>query len=136
VSRFSIDIDDAEVRESHEELEERGTTQREYRVGTNVEYAVYLEFGTRYMPPYSFFRPALRELDANPDAFIARHTNTAADEIEDADTLVTTVAFALERAITQNANANASGRSPGVNPEHPKVDTGNLVNSIQAQRIQ
>jgi len=135
VSRFDIDIDDADVRLSLEQLEERGTTTRRYKVGAGAEYAVYLEFGTRYMPPYSFFRPALRELNANPEAFIERHTNTAADEIEDADTLVTTVAFALERAITQNANANASGRSPGVNPEHPKVDTGNLVNSISAERI-
>lgn len=136
MSRFDVDIDDSQVRASLEELKDRGTTTREYRVNAGAEYAVYLEFGTRNMPPYPFFRPALRELDANPDAFIDRHTNTAVDEIDDADTLVQTLAFALERAITQNANANASGRSPGVNPEHPKVQTGNLVNSIQAQRIQ
>jgi hypothetical protein len=136
VSRFDIDLDDTEVRASLEELKHDATTEREYRVGTNVEYAVYLEFGTRYMPPYSFFRPALRELDANPNAFIARHTNTTVDAIDDADTLVQTLALALERAITQNANANASGRSPGTDPEHPKVQTSNLVNSIQATRIQ
>lgn len=133
---FDLDIDDSQVRASLEELEDRGTTTREYVVGTDVEYAVYLEFGTRYMPPYSFFRPALRELEANPDAFIDRHSSTTVDEIETADGLVKALALALERAITQNATANASGRSPGVNPEHPQVQTGTLRNSIEAQRIQ
>lgn len=30
-------------------------------VGTNVEYAPYLEFGTSRMPPYPFLRPALEQ---------------------------------------------------------------------------
>lgn len=29
-------------------------------VGTNVEYAIYVEFGTRYMRAQPFLRPALR----------------------------------------------------------------------------
>lgn len=29
------------------------------RIGTNVEYGIYLELGTRYMQPYPFLRPAL-----------------------------------------------------------------------------
>ncbi|MFC6591676.1 HK97-gp10 family putative phage morphogenesis protein [Deinococcus lacus] len=32
-----------------------------YRVGTNVEYAPYLEFGTRNMQPRPFMRPALEK---------------------------------------------------------------------------
>jgi HK97 gp10 family phage protein len=29
------------------------------RIGTNVEYAMYQEYGTRYMPPHSFLHPAV-----------------------------------------------------------------------------
>lgn len=34
-----------------------------YRVGTNVEYAPYLEFGTRRMAARPFMRPALEQLN-------------------------------------------------------------------------
>tara|TARA_R110002167_G_scaffold12153_2_gene52070 strand:+ start:810 stop:1001 length:192 start_codon:yes stop_codon:yes gene_type:complete len=30
------------------------------RIGTNVKYAVYQEFGTRYMKAQPFLRPALK----------------------------------------------------------------------------
>ncbi|GBF05847.1 hypothetical protein DAERI_060107 [Deinococcus aerius] len=33
-----------------------------WRVGTNVEYAIYLEFGTRRIAPRPFFRPAVARL--------------------------------------------------------------------------
>ena len=29
-------------------------------VGTNVHYAIYQEFGTKYVPPHPFMRPAVR----------------------------------------------------------------------------
>lgn len=31
-----------------------------YRIGTDVNYAVYVEFGTRYMHAQPFLRPALQ----------------------------------------------------------------------------
>jgi len=81
-------------------------------------------------------RPAIRELEADAEAFIAKYTNTTIADIDSTDGLVKAIAFALERAIAQNANAaGAVDRSPGVDPEHPKIQTGNLVNSISAERI-
>ncbi|ALW89622.1 HK97 gp10 family phage protein [Deinococcus actinosclerus] len=32
-----------------------------WRVGTNVAYALYVEFGTRFTAPAAFFRKALRD---------------------------------------------------------------------------
>lgn len=37
-------------------------TPGHWRVGTNVEYAIYLEFGTRRVAPRPFFRPAVARL--------------------------------------------------------------------------
>lgn len=34
----------------------------EYRVGTNVDYAPYVEFGTRRQAPQPFMRPAIERL--------------------------------------------------------------------------
>jgi len=41
-----------EIRQEHGELTAR--------IGTNVKYAVYQEFGTRYMKAQPFLRPALK----------------------------------------------------------------------------
>lgn len=135
MSNFDIELDDAAVRESLRQLKRDYTSRREYKVGSNVEYSVYLEFGTRDMPPYPFVRPAIREFEAGPDQFVRKHTGVEVDEIESADRIVQVIAFAFETAISQNANANAPDRSPGTDPEHPVVQTGTLVNSIQAERI-
>jgi len=120
------------------DLEERydgdGVT---YVVGSGVEYGVYLEFGTEDMPPYSWFRPAIREFRANPESFLL--DNTGFGSIGDIDTtqeLVETVAISLENRMKDNVNAQkSSDRSPGVDPDHPKRDTGTLTASIQAVRI-
>jgi len=114
---------------------ERVETDVTFKVGAGAEYAVFLEFGTEDMPPYPFFRPALREFKANPRAFVADNAGITVDNIETGEGLVEAVAIALENQITTNANANRTGRSPGTDSDHPVVDTGNLVNSIQAQRI-
>lgn len=42
---------------------EEGPGEREVSIGTNVEYAVYQEFGTSRMPAHPFLRPAL-EMEA------------------------------------------------------------------------
>lgn len=87
------------------------------------------------MPPYPFMRPAVNEFKAGPEQFVRKHAGVEVDEVESADRMVQVVAFAFETAVTQNANANAPDRSPGTDPEHPKVQTGTLVNSIQAERV-
>jgi hypothetical protein len=84
----------------------------EYRVGTNVEYAVYVEFGTSKMRAQPYLRPAVKEVvNSKGDALAAD-----ADDVEE---FVKKLAFEIER--------EAKDRAP--------VDTGTLQNSISAQRV-
>lgn len=136
MTSFDLDLSGDELLGAKlRELEERGDGEPVWNVGVGAEYAVFLEFGTRHMPPYPYFRPALREFKANPEAFIAKNTGTTLAEIDTTEDLVESVALALERQIKINATAQAGGRSPGVNPDHPSVQTGNLRASISAQRL-
>lgn len=48
-------------RSIHSEIEQSSATAATAKVGTNVEYSVYEEFGTRYRPPHPYLRPALDE---------------------------------------------------------------------------
>jgi len=126
-----------ELQVEFDRLKEAGESDRAYVVGSNVEYGVFLEFGTRKMPPYSWFRPAVREFKANPEDFITDNTGyTSVDEIPSTDALVDAVANALVNQMENNVSAGSSvDRSPGTVPEHPKRDTGTLVNSITAVRL-
>jgi hypothetical protein len=122
-----------------DDLADRYDGEPIYVVGAGAEYAVYLEFGTEDMPPYPFFRPAVRELRRDPEAFVERLTDEAfdMDSLETTADVVETVAFALERQLKHNvAAARPTGRrSPGTDPDHPQVDTGTLRASIRAERI-
>lgn len=159
---FSIDVDDAVVRERIKELQDdwgRGAT---YVVESAADYSIQIEFGRGPVeaqdaealrfenedgeviyrtsvsghPPYPFFRPAIREFKANPEAFILKNTELSAlDGISSASEMIRTVSYALESQMKRNANANQSGRSPGTHPEHPVVQTGNLVARISAKRV-
>lgn len=137
MTEFDLDLNGAgELSRDLDDLADKGDGDAVYVVGTNVEYAVYLEFGTRDMPPYPFFRPAIREFQANPERFIVDNTGYPDIEaIPNANALVSAVAFALENQIKRNATAGAFDRSPGVDAEHPRVVTGNLRASISAQKI-
>ena len=137
MTRFGIDVNDAAVRDALADLEDEYTTERVEVVGSNVEYGVYLEFGTEKMQPYPWFRPAVREFKLDPEGFITDNSGfSSVEEIPDADTLVKTVASALESKMEANVSAvSASDRSPGTHPDHPKRQTGNLVNSIEAVRV-
>lgn len=137
---FNLELDGFEkTKQQFEELRERydgdGVT---YVVGTSVEYGVYLEFGTEKMSPKPWFRPAIREFKANPESFLLDNTEFGSvDEIETTEELVKAVSFALQTKMTANVNAQdpSADRSPGVDPDHPSRDTGNLSASIQAVRI-
>jgi len=126
-----------ELQAKFEELEERADDPDTWVVGTQTEYAVYLEFGTRDMPPYPFFRPAINEFRANPERFITSNTGyTDIEEIPTADALVEAIAAALKTKMEANASADSSAiRSPGTDPAHPKRQIGNLVASIDATRV-
>jgi len=140
VTDFDLELDGFEkTKQRFEELRERydgdGVT---YVVGTAVEYGVFLEFGAEDLPPYPWFRPAIREFQANPESFLLDNTDfNSVDEIETTEELVKAVSFALENKMTANVNAQdpSADRSPGVDPEHPSRDTGTLSNSISATRI-
>jgi len=117
---FDVDVDgftDAieELKDLEEDLGQRG----EWIVGTSVSYGIYVEYGTRYMQAQPYFRPALAELRARGvDGFIEDHTRKSLEEIDDVDELVKTVAFALERRVSELA----------------PVDTGTLRSSVKAVR--
>jgi hypothetical protein len=105
--------------------------------GSTAEYSVYLEFGTRHMPPYPWLRPAVRELRANPRRFVAKNTQTTIEQVDDADEFVDVIASALETQMKKNVTAQrATGRSPGTSSSHPKVQTGTLRASIKAVQIE
>jgi len=87
------------------------------------------------MPPYPFFRPALREFKANPEAFVRDNLGVTLSNADNIDEVIERVANALETQMKKNATAEGPGRSPGVNPEHPQVQSGNLRRSIKARRI-
>lgn len=89
-------------------------------VGTHVEYAVYLEFGTSKMPPYPFLRPAVEYVMTN-------EANAIADNADSVDAVVGGIALAIERHAKRYAT---TGVPPG-----PDVQTGNLRSSIRAEKV-
>lgn len=82
-----------------------------YVVGTNVEYAVYQEFGTSKMAAQPYLRPAVREVE--------REIPRLAEKAGSADELVKLVALEIESV--------AADKAP--------VDLGNLMDSISAERV-
>lgn len=139
MTNFDIELSGTgEVQRELESLRDDYASEPVYVVGDSTEYGIYLEFGTRDMPPYPWFRPAIRELKANPKQFIVRNSNfNNFGEIESTKQLVEATAFALEAQMKKNVTAQGSvSRSPGTKPDHPKVQTGNLRDSISAVRIQ
>lgn len=83
-----------------------------YIVGTNVEYAAYVEFGTSRQQAQPYLRPAAEKVAKNPE----RYVDGNPDSVE---AYIRQVALAIEREATEKA----------------PVDTGNLQNSIRAQRV-
>jgi hypothetical protein len=136
---IDLDLDGVQgLQERINDLEDRYDQDPIYAVGTNVEYGVYLEFGTEDMPAYSWFRPAIREFERDPEGFIQDTTDFAGvDEINTTKEMVEAVATGLANRMKDNVNAQdpTGDRSPGTHPDHPKRDTGNLTASIQAVRI-
>ena len=112
---FSADLSGVEQLRAalREEIADAETTV-DYQVGTAVEYAIYLEFGTRDMNPKPFVRPAVDDVESRLDQLAA--------EADSADELVTRVALALEREIKQTITRKGL------------IDTGTLRASITAVR--
>jgi len=134
---FDFELDGvADLQESIDDLKDDYGESPVYVVTSGAEYSVFLEFGTRDMPPYPFFRPAIKEFEANPEAFLLKNSDLSSiDDIGSTGELVKSVAQALEKQMTLNATAESGGRSPGTHPDHPQVQSTNLRSKIQAQRI-
>lgn len=160
---MNIDFDlegDEELQLEFEELEEDGTSDAAYRVVSNAEYSVPLEFGRGPIeapegsaipietdsgtifrkrvsghPPYPFFRPAVREAQLDLAVLLRKTIQKTPDMASSTDEFVKWVALGLETQMKRNVTAQATGRSPGTHPEHPKVQTNNLRSRIQSQRI-
>ncbi|NGM69192.1 hypothetical protein G6M89_09260 [Natronolimnobius sp. AArcel1] len=84
---------------------------REYRVGTNVEYAIYVEFGTSRNQAQPFLRPAVEQAVSELDQY--------AGDADSPEEVVERLALKIEEYAKDNA----------------PVDTGNLRGSIEAQRV-
>lgn len=86
--------------------------EAEYVVGTNVQYSVYVEFGTSKMAAQPYLRPAVEDV-------VNRMGDEIAEDAESAEELVKRLALEIERG--------AKERAP--------VDTGNLRASIEAEQV-
>lgn len=84
---------------------------RTYRVGTNVEYSVYVEFGTSRNEAQPYLRPAVEQAVSELDQI--------ANDADSPEELVEMLALKVEEY--------AKDKAP--------VDTGNLRGSIEAQRV-
>lgn len=130
MTRIDVDLEGVQsMQETIDDLRDRYEDDATWVVGTNVEYGVYLEFGTRDMQPYPWLFPAARHV-------MASKADRLADESDSTEELVRKVAHAIERQAKENVSADrGSGRSPGTHPDHPKRDTSFLVNGIRAERL-
>jgi len=139
MSDVSLDLSGVEqLKEEIEDLKDSYGDNPVWVVGTNVEYGVYLEFGTEDMPPYPWLLPATEEFKRDPEGFITDTTAVQSiDEIPSTDALVKVVANGLANRATDNVNAQdpSGDRSPFTHPDHPKRDTGNLTADIGAIRV-
>lgn len=97
-------------------------------VGSDEEHAVYMEFGTEHHPPYPFLYPAARDV-----------MNTQADQIvassDDMGEVMERIAKAIERQAKRNVAAGMNGRSPGTDSNHPQIRSGDLYESIEAEKV-
>lgn len=94
-------------------------TDAVYVVGSDVEYSIHQELGTRDMAPNPFLQPAKRDAE--------RNLGRIAQQASSGDDLVRRVALYVEKRAKHYAT---TGVPPG-----PDVDTGTLRASIEAERV-
>lgn len=92
-------------------LESQKPESATYRVTADTEYAVYVEFGTRYMEAQPYMRPAVNKTMRNAGSF--------ADDADSTDEFV--------RMIAEEIADKARGQAP--------VDTGRLRDSIEVKEL-
>lgn len=117
---FGFDADFDELVETLEDMQDEVGESGTHYIGTAVEYSVYLEFGTSKMDPKPFFRPALAEARRDLEGFIRENSRKTLQQIDTADELARTIAFALERRVKE------------IITEKDLIESGTLRASVQA----
>ncbi|MFC6975816.1 hypothetical protein ACFQL1_15890 [Halomicroarcula sp. GCM10025709] len=119
---IDIDTDGFEdVLSDFEQLENDVAGDDTWLIGTGVEYAIFLESGTRDMDPKPFLQPVVNEVNAlGVRGFLARHTRVDIADLDDADALVKALATGMERRIKEIITIKGL------------IDTGTLRASIKA----
>jgi len=103
MSDFSLDVDGIEraideVREQIDDVQSRA----EFVVGTGVEYAIYVEAGTRDMDPRPFFQPVINEVRLQGvGGFLKHNTQTSVEALDTLDQVLKALVFAIERRVKE-----------------------------------
>jgi len=103
MSEFGLEVEGfAAAIEELEDLIDDLDSDREFLVGTGVEYSVFLEFGTSKMDPKPFFQPALNEVRLEGvEGFIAHNTRTSVEAQDSLDDVLRVLALAIERRVKE-----------------------------------
>lgn len=109
MASYSIDVDG--VDETQAMLEESKPETAAYRVSANTDYAVYVEFGTKYMEAQPYLRPAVHQT--------MRNASTYAKQSDSVDEFV--------ESLAEEAAKKARKKAP--------VDTGRLRDSITVEKL-
>jgi len=104
-----VDIDGVALTVSR--LEAMKPEEASYKVSAKTDYAVYVEFGTKFMQAQPYMRPAVNQTMREADVYANR-----ADSVDEFVEL-------LAEAIADKARTRAP------------VDTGKLKNSIEAEKL-
>lgn len=107
----SFDIDISGVDETQQMLEEAKPQTAEYRVKADTSYAVYVEFGTKYMEAQPYLRPAVNQTMREAESIFEN-----SDDIED-----------FVENLAERIQEIAKDRVP--------VRTGQLKRSITVERL-
>lgn len=104
-------VDASGIKEAKTMLEDAKPETASYRVSAQTDYAVYVEFGTKYMEAQPFMRPATNQVMRNAGMYAKKADST--DE--------------FVRELAEAIADKAADRAP--------VDTGRLKRSITAEKI-
>lgn len=120
---FSFDLDVGDHQEDlNDEIKDWNGDAPTWVVGTSVEYAIYVEFGTGERNPRPFFRPVLTEAQRDLSEFVAENTSKSLSQIDDPEELTRTIALAMESRVKE------------VIERKGLIDTGTMRASVKAIR--
>lgn len=93
-------------------------------VGSTAEYAIHVEFGTRYMAARPFLRPSLKK-GLKPQRIQQVLEGVLSGQIDNK-------AYQIAQDVADIATKNMGGSSPAPPGDYPAQPTGNLAGSVKA----